>query len=734
MIDKTKIIGTKKEKRIAFLGNVSHKKGPMLLLHAFNEIHKHDPEFVLLIGGDMQDARYAVYWDHAIPELGLRDSIQYFGRIDDVPDFFSNCSYIISSSPIEGCPYNIIEAMACGLTPLIYSFFDARGLYPDWMIWKDLSELLEMIKRPLQPTERVKKFVAHHYSLDKQLSKITAIVANLALEAKKPKEIPPKSTVSAVLSVKNGSSTIERALNSLLNQTKPLDKIIVVNDASTDDTEDIVRKFFAISEVPIEIITNKQSKWVFSARNEGLKKVNTDFCFFLDSDDWVDPQYVEKTTQILDQNSDIDIVYPDLTYFSEDNNEKVFQVPDFDPQILVQKNFIAYASMQRTSAFKDACGYSDYLNDCRNHLTEWSLWLRYIKAGFGFKRLPEPLFHYFSSDKDQMSNNYERSRQDMHLQMAIGITDGGKDIEMVGDKKRILLVCQGKDYCDRSQVGFELMTMAKPLEMDGQNEVYVFQYDVEAQHYGRDNMIVRLNSFVNLVKPDYVFHFSYKDVIPVEIWNKLSKVYNTIVFHSDEWRFEEFCRDYERGFKYAVTTYPSVYDLSPHPGKILSQWAANTHYFYPREKDIEVSFTGQANQNRKELLNGLDVECYGLNWPNGFVSYTEMASVLGRSKISLSFSMGVRGRQLKLRPFEITASKALCICETMPGIEEFFVPEKEIILFDNKKQLEAAVAHFTKHPNEAKAIAQAGYDRTMKDHKWQHRLQKIFSIVDQKEE
>ena len=553
----------------------------------------------------------------------------------------------------------------------------------------------------------------------------------MAENAKKPKELPPRPTVSCVIAVKNGSKVIKRAIESLLNQTCPLTKIIVVNDGSTDDTEDIVREFLDTSEVPIEIITNPASKWIFSARNQGFKEVDTDYFFFLDADDWVDKNYVEKMSTILDQNETQAVIYSDMTYFDETDNEKVFQVPDFDPQILVQRNFIAYAAMQRTSAFKNIGGYSDYMNDCRNHLTEWHLWLQYVKAGAEFKRLAEPLFHYFHSGDEQMSNNYERNRQDMHLQLAIGITDGGKEIEMVGDKKRILLVVQGKDYCDHSQVGFELMTLAKPLEMDDQNEVYVFQYDVEAQHYGRDEMLRRLQTLAGIVKPDYIFHFSYKDDIPVEVWKNLSNAYNTIVFHSDEWKYSKFDKEYEKGFKHAVTTYPSVFEQMEHPGKILSQWAANTHYFYPREKDIEVSFTGQANQNRVELLDGLDVECYGLNWPNGFVSYTEMASVLGCSKISLSFSMGVNGRQLKLRPFEITASKALCICETMPGIEEFFVPGEEIILFDNKKELDEAVAYFTARPAEAEVIAQAGYEKTVGSHKWEHRLKEIFSVVDQ---
>ena len=66
-----------KKKSIAFLGNVSEKKGPFLLLHAFKAIHDFDPEFTLHIAGKMQSSRVVVSWDHLIPKLGLTEAIHY---------------------------------------------------------------------------------------------------------------------------------------------------------------------------------------------------------------------------------------------------------------------------------------------------------------------------------------------------------------------------------------------------------------------------------------------------------------------------------------------------------------------------------------------------------------------------------------------------------------------------------------------------------------------------------
>jgi hypothetical protein len=486
------------------------------------------------------------------------------------------------------------------------------------------------------------------------------------------------------------------------------------------------------------------SQWVFSARNEGFNYVESDYFFFLDADDWVEDTYVEKLSKVLDENDNISVVYPDMLYFNNKGDEKQFNQPEFSAKELSIYNFIAYSSMQRSKSFDKIDGFSDYMNDCRNHLTEWELWLSYVKAGYGIKRFPSPLFHYFHDDAtDQMSSGYERSRDDMQLELALSLSDDHNEIQMIGDKKRIVLVCQGKDYISPSNMGFELMQVYQPLLEFG--DVFAFQYDVEMKHYGQAMTQDRLKSFIDLIDPTYVFHFSYRDSISLSTWNEITKKYCTICFHSDEWRYNEFCKEYEKAFRYAVTTYPSVYEQMDHKGKILSQWGANQFYFkpiidqnllcsnIPAEKTIDVSFVGQKHTNRAELFNNTGVECYGSGWDSGFVDFKDVGKIIASSKISISPSMGVRGRQLKLRPFEITASNTLCLCETMPGIENYFIPDKEIVLFDTKEELKEKIEYYLNPENkgEREAIAAAGYNRTLQEHLWKHRFEDIFKIIEE---
>ncbi len=732
MTENSSLIGVD-GKRIAFLGHLNFKKGPMLLIHALATIVEHDSEFSLHIAGAIQDPRAAVYLDHCIPELGLQDNIQYYGSMphEQVLDWLKTKDYIINSSPLEGCPVGVIEGMSQGLTPLLHSFAGASGLYPPDFIWSSIPELIEMIKKDKQPREKYINFVKKHFNLEDQITQITAIVDNLASNTIKKAKKQLRSTVSCVIAVKGGALTIERAIDSVLEQSYKVDKIVVVDDCSTDNTKQIVEGYAvkSNSNVPIEVISLTENKWVFSARNEGIKHVNTDYFFFLDADDYISSTYVEKTVKMMDVHTQVAVAYTDTIYFDDEGVETPYKAPAFDSQTLVERNFIAYSSMQRTHLFNKLGGFSDYLNDSRNHLTEWELWLRYMQNNMTIKYCPQPVFYYYSTTtSEQMSKSYERPRQDMHIQMATGLVQNVSDIKMgEGGGGKLLLVCQGKDYLDKSKVGFELFQWTKPLEKFG--AVFVFQYDVEVKHFGMEGMINRLIEFTKLLQPMCIFHPYYKEIVPKGVWETLTKDCITLLWQSDEWRYDQKCIDYEKAFAYSATTYPSVYEKMEHPGKLLSQWGANEHYFYPRDKDINVSFTGQSYGDRKELLLGLDVECYGLGWSNGFISFTEMAAVLGRSKISISFSKGAKGRQLKLRPFEITASNALCLCENMPGIEKYFIPGEEIILFDTKEELVENIKYYLAHEERRKEIAQAGYERTIKEHLWKHRITELFKSM-----
>lgn len=87
---------------------------------------------------------------------------------------------------------------------------------------------------------------------------------------------------------------LEYCLNSLVNQTISDYEIITVNDASTDNSLDILRQYESKYSDKVRVVTYEQNKRQGGAKNEGLKVATGEWIGFIDSDDWVTPDYYEK--------------------------------------------------------------------------------------------------------------------------------------------------------------------------------------------------------------------------------------------------------------------------------------------------------------------------------------------------------------------------------------------------------------------------------------------------------
>ncbi|MFX1392259.1 MAG: glycosyltransferase [Promethearchaeota archaeon] len=96
-----------------------------------------------------------------------------------------------------------------------------------------------------------------------------------------------KPLVSYVVGVRNMGDTIGNTIESLLNQNYPNKEIIVINDGSTDNTDEI------LSQYPIKFIKTKK-KGISNARNLGYKQSKGDFIAFTDADCELDPEWTNK--------------------------------------------------------------------------------------------------------------------------------------------------------------------------------------------------------------------------------------------------------------------------------------------------------------------------------------------------------------------------------------------------------------------------------------------------------
>lgn len=112
--------------------------------------------------------------------------------------------------------------------------------------------------------------------------------------------------LSIIIPAYNAERYIERTINSVIQQSYKQIQIIIVNDGSEDKTADILDEFTK-RDNRIEIV-HKENGGLSSARNIGMEKARGEYLFFLDSDDWLESNYLETAMKILKQKN-VDILF-----------------------------------------------------------------------------------------------------------------------------------------------------------------------------------------------------------------------------------------------------------------------------------------------------------------------------------------------------------------------------------------------------------------------------------------
>lgn len=127
---------------VAFIGYINDKKGPMLLIHAFAALFRKNAKYTLHVAGTAQDLRHTVYLNHMIRSMGLARNIRFYGHVEDIPKWLEDKNYIVCTSPFESQNMGLMEAMACGVKPLIHNFYGADTIYPENYLWLTINDFV----------------------------------------------------------------------------------------------------------------------------------------------------------------------------------------------------------------------------------------------------------------------------------------------------------------------------------------------------------------------------------------------------------------------------------------------------------------------------------------------------------------------------------------------------------------------------------------------------------------
>lgn len=261
----------------------------------------------------------------------------------EMPGVFrtSKININISLRSIEsGIPLRALDVMGAGgfllsnyQSELAEYFVDGEDL----VLFSDEEDMLKKIDYYLQHDNEREKIAINGYNKVKklfdykiQVEKILNIVSNSEISTANRK-------ISVIIPCYNCAEYVDKCLDSLVNQTVGLKnlEIILVDDASTDNTVDVLKKYEEKYPENIMIILCDKNGKQGTARNIGLMYSSGDYVSFVDSDDWVRKDMYEILCRIMG-DSKYDIVQ--FRYTGKSNyedtedfiSEMKYEVYDFD--------------------------------------------------------------------------------------------------------------------------------------------------------------------------------------------------------------------------------------------------------------------------------------------------------------------------------------------------------------------------------------------------------------------
>lgn len=285
---------------LAVVAHINYKKDPTMWIQIINKLKEVDNKYQLHVGGDFQDPRYFVYFNYIRKEMKIEDNFILHGWIDNVEEFLEDKDYILSTSIHESFGYNIAEAMARGIKPIIHNFDGAKTLWPNELIYNTIDEAVEKITEPTYDSEGYRRFIEDNYSLEKQIYELEQII-----NVKKTndwnniniKDIKEKLKISYCMPVYNGEKFIKKSLGSILNQEIKPYELIIIDDASTDNSYTILQEY-ANKYNFIKLYQHDKNEGEYSTTVELFNLAKGDFLKILHQDDFLYENYSSVISKI----------------------------------------------------------------------------------------------------------------------------------------------------------------------------------------------------------------------------------------------------------------------------------------------------------------------------------------------------------------------------------------------------------------------------------------------------
>ncbi len=280
--------------------------------------------------------------------------------------------------------------------------------------------------------------------------------------------------LSVVMPVFNGEKYLETAINSILAQTFYEFEFVIINDGSSDKTDEIVRSFY---DSRIVYIPNKNNEGIIRSLNKGIYLSKGHFLGRMDCDDVSRVDRFELQIGFLMENPELSIVGSDYEILtrSDTNNfipQKVINVPTEHEDlslVFLHHNAICHPTVIMR---KESLNFHKlYYDRLANHAEDYKLWADAILSGLKFGSIPSPLLKY-RIHADQISTKKREEQFNSACKIMLGYATsifGQSVVSNPSDYLGFILNAEGIFLKDRDFIKYTQLVEKLIAENNRQN-------------------------------------------------------------------------------------------------------------------------------------------------------------------------------------------------------------------------------------------------------------------------
>jgi glycosyltransferase involved in cell wall biosynthesis len=207
------------------------------------------------------------------------------------------------------------------------------------------------------------------------------------------------ATISVIIPTYNRAHLLKKSIDSVLNQTYANLEVIVIDDNSSDNTDEVLNRY---NDERIRYIKNKVNRGASDARNQGIEIARGEYLTFLDSDDELFVDKLEKqVTKFSGLSNKYGLVYCGYCFVSSEKGEIEEHIfPELYGNVysnlLTRNIFPIHAPVVKRECFKKCGIFDTSLPACE----DWDIWIR-VARHYEFAFVPEILAKYYIHGKQK---------------------------------------------------------------------------------------------------------------------------------------------------------------------------------------------------------------------------------------------------------------------------------------------------------------------------------------------